>query len=1251
MAFLLTLIVVTSLVYQDGYRILAQEIAPQEQAEVQTMSLEENTGEEPQETASAETEDQIPAADPTPVTEESGAGTEEGGPGTGESVTGGENAGSDASQDVPTPTPEEEPAADITGEQETVTTPTETPAADPTETPAADPTATPVDPTTVPTETPAAEPTETPAEPTPTATPEPTQVPEEIVLVEQSLSVSTGDATVTLQGVMPEGATVQAVPVQVAIEGQEVLAAYDITIYDAKGQVYQPQEGAIKVDIVNAAVAEAAASAEEVSVYHMDNAAAAPQEVAAAPTGDGVTFQAESFSIYVVTKPEDHYTVTYTFYDEDRTTVINQQILSKDETLNRPETPEATQNRKFVGWVYENEREFSDANFGKTAGDLNGSPLTESSTVDLYAKYEPVYYVYYMSGNDADSHILHTQTYTDGAEIEWREVPFKTSNVNQALVGWSQTPNADDPETDLFVNGADITLYPVVKEAHWITYESRGGSIVDPAYVLAGEVTRRPQDPTRTGYRFDGWYTDPECRNLFGFGSELNENITLYAGWEEAQTTYTVIYWQQRVTDNKNASDNEKSYDYAGRDVRYDTTGATVTANRNDMNQNYTGFHYNSNKQLSVTVAADGSTILNVYYDRDLITLNFYVEGRRGNYTLEDTMTGLYGSTLEANGEKWPSESNWKYYHGWLGGSTTQTYMDAFIPPVEVDGNTVDFYETSKGSVEIKHYIEDLNGNWVLKAETTGTNNATFNFSNKFNGFTVSAYSKYEEGHYEGPIWNPEWVEGGWTDWVDCKPGDRVDDYSDGLGIRHKRNLYTLDYVSQNTTIKSEDIKYEAPLESYGDFIPQHPEDLPDYYHFEGWYKDPDCTEKFDFSVEMPANDLVVYAKWTPEPIIVSFDTDGGTYIEPQTIPAGTTAERPEDPTKDGYTFAGWTRDEEPFNFGTQLIEDTKLTAQWISDDSYLLRYDPGAGTGDPVIDQQRYADQAEAKLQGVPDDWKQPNEKEGFICWNTEEDGTGTDYYPGAAFTISAEAAEDDGNGNKVITLYAKWAEGRKTTLTYEYNGGHAENDASVTSETEEIVTPNKKYPITKDGSGIVRDGYVFIGWSTSQDGSDGILKVNDEIQVDTLNPETNVLYAQWKEAVTITVAKTVSGSMGDRNKEFKFTYTVNGGNLQEQHLKHGESFEIKNLKPGDTISVTEVNGGKEGYTTTYTANGEKVASNTYTVTLDENAKSHTVTFENERIVVPPMGLSDNMAPFAAMTLAGLAAAVIFFLPRRRRQ
>lgn len=1232
MAFLLTLVVVASLVYQDGYRALAQELVPQEQAEAQALSEEIPDEPEAQEPVPQEPSDQPVTAEPTPGTEDSGTGTEENVSETDIPDANAPEADAGTEENVSqTPAPTEEPEAESAGDQDAGAQQEQTP-----------------------TGTPTAAPTEVPEE-TPTATPEPTQeptgAPEEVVLTEQTLSVSTGDATVTLQGVMPENATVQAIPVQVEIEGQEVLAAYDITIYDAKGQVYQPQEGAIKVDITNAAVAEARASQEEVSVYHMEDAASAPQEVAAAPEGNGVSFQAESFSIYVVTK-DPHYTATYNFYAEEEAEPVNTQILSAEEKLNRPETPENTQNQKFIGWFYENGNEFEDSNFGKTAGELNGT-LSGSITINLYAHYETVYYVYYMSGNDEGSHVLYTQTYENGAAVDWKDVPFKTSDVNMALVGWSQNPDAENPDAGLIVNGRDITLYPVVKAAHWITYDSQGGSVVDPAYVLAGGTTQEPSRPIRTGYDFTGWYTEPECKNEFRFGEELTENITLYAGWRAAETTYTVIYWKQKVTDDKNAPDNQKTYDYGGRTTRQATTGATVGATREDQSQNYTGFHYNSAKQLRITVAADGSSILNVYYDRDLITLNFYVEG--GNwwnphYELSDTMTGLYGSTLEANGYTWPSESNWSYDSGW-GQTTTQTYMDAFIPPTEVRGNTVDFKETDKGSVEIRHYVESLDGSWELKAETTGSNNSTFTFSNKFNGFTVSEYRIYEEGHWEWKDWNRVWVEGGWTDWKQCSPDDKISDYSGGLEVRHKRNLYTLDYVSQNETIESERIKYEAPLESYEDFTPEHPENLPDYYHFGGWYKDPDCTEKFDFSGTMLANNLVVYAKWTPEPITVYFDTDGGTDIPNQIIDAGTTATKPDDPEKEGYTFAGWTRNGEPFNFSTQLIEDTTLTAQWISDESYVLRFDPGAGQGDAFNASQEYADGATAKLPNASEEWTAPDEKEGFICWNTKKDGTGTDYYPGAEFTISAEDAIEDETGNKVITLYAKWAEGRRTTLTYDYNGGQDKDNSEIKSETVDILTPNEKYQITNDGSNIVREGYTFIGWSTSKDGSSGILKMNAEIQVDTLKPGTNVLYAQWKKAITVTVTKKVDGSMGDRNAEFKFTYTVNGGQLQNASLSNGESFKIDSLKPGDEIIVTEVSGGEDGYTTEYTVKGATTTGNTYKATLGEDDESYEVVFTNTRCVVPPTGLSDNMAPFAAMTLAGLGAAAIFFLPRRRRQ
>lgn len=1240
MAFLLTLVVVASLVYQDGYRALAQELVPQEQAEAQALSEEIPDEPEAQEPVPQEPSDQPVTAEPTPGTEDSGTGTEENVSETDIPDTNAPEADAGTEENVSqTPAPTEEPEAESAGDQDAGAQPEQTP-----------------------TGTPTAAPTEVPEE-TPTATPEPTQeptgAPEEVILTEQTLSVSTGDATVTLQGVMPENATVQAIPVQVEIEGQEVLAAYDITIYDAKGQVYQPQEGAIKVDITNAAVAEARASQEEVSVYHMEDAASAPQEVAAAPEGNGVSFQAESFSIYVVTTPETHFTATYNFYAEEGAEPVNTQILSAEEKLNRPETPENTQNQKFIGWFYENGNEFEDSNFGKTAGELNGT-LSDSIEINLYAHYETVYYVYYMSGNDEGSHVLYTQTYENGAAVDWKDVPFKTSDVNMALVGWSQNPDAENPDAGLTVNDADITLYPVVKAAHWITYDSQGGSVVDPAYVLAGGTTQEPSKPTRTGYDFTGWYTDSECTREFTFGRELTGNITLYAGWRAAETTYTVIYWQETLETGK--------YDYVSQTSAKATTGDVVSADDIWRKPNYDYFHYDSSaSDQNVTIKGDKSSVVNVRYARNTYIFDFNLNGGNRWSDFYNASMTINGKTYK-NGEnhyqftakygeniadKWPTADNInrnysKWFAYWTGGNPGEGTAGHsskrwnVTPELISDDrdNAIQYYKGSWSkslhSVELHYWAQntDDNGYTEIKEYAQTANTASGFAAKDIAGFT----------HVESKDRHTGWVA---TDYWG-------NGYYRVYNFYYDRNTYTLSFYNEGNREKQyRPIRFGADITRY-DYTPQRPDSVPEYCSFGGWYTTTNCVEGSEFDFEnavMPASNLALYAKWTPEPITVYFDTDGGTPIDSQIIDAGTTATKPDDPEKEGYTFAGWTRNGEPFNFSTQLIEDTTLTAQWISDESYVLRFDPGAGQGDAFNASQEYADGATAKLPNASEEWTAPDEKEGFICWNTKKDGTGTDYYPGAEFTISAEDAIEDETGNKVITLYAKWAEGRRTTLTYDYNGGQDKDNSEIKSETVDILTPNEKYQITNDGSNIVREGYTFIGWSTSKDGSSGILKMNAEIQVDTLKPKTNVLYAQWKKAITVTVTKKVDGSMGDRNAEFKFTYTVNGGQLQNASLSNGESFKIDSLKPGDEIIVTEVSGGEDGYTTEYTVKGATTTGNTYKATLGEDDESYEVVFTNTRCVVPPTGLSDNMAPFAAMTLAGLGAAAIFFLPRRRRQ
>ena len=61
----------------------------------------------------------------------------------------------------------------------------------------------------------------------------------------------------------------------------------------------------------------------------------------------------------------------------------------------------------------------------------------------------------------------------------------------------------------------------------------------------------------------------------------------------------------------------------------------------------------------------------------------------------------------------------------------------------------------------------------------------------------------------------------------------------------------------------------------------------------------------------------------------VSFDSDGGTAVEQIMIPYNSSIDRPADPTKEGYVFAGWYLGENPFDFNTLITSDITLQAKW----------------------------------------------------------------------------------------------------------------------------------------------------------------------------------------------------------------------------------------------------------------------------------------------------------------------------------
>ena len=81
-----------------------------------------------------------------------------------------------------------------------------------------------------------------------------------------------------------------------------------------------------------------------------------------------------------------------------------------------------------------------------------------------------------------------------------------------------------------------VTLLIIIfgRNGFTVTFDARGGSDVEIQTVQYGEAVAAPDDPTREGYAFTGWYADEACSEQWDFSARtVTDNMTLYAGWSQ----------------------------------------------------------------------------------------------------------------------------------------------------------------------------------------------------------------------------------------------------------------------------------------------------------------------------------------------------------------------------------------------------------------------------------------------------------------------------------------------------------------------------------------------------------------------------------------------------------------------------------------------------------------------------------------------------------------------------------------------